>query len=789
MGTLTEEQLATIARATRDLDPEQEYVALDVEARHVEYKHPIRAHEAVGDYVGDEEAVRAFLVAWLCTLGGYPSECIDLEKRYLYGRDGHAELDIRVSDAGDVEKAFALIEVKAPHDFKGATDSRIEGQLFAIAGHEPDCQLLALATIEVGDEGSVAPNAVTIHYDPSLTYARWIGDGRTHVTDIPVAYDEPTQVPFAPGTDRDLRTDLDQKALDRLRRQLHDRLWGGSRDDNQIYAWLVKLFLTKILDEKLTDEGEPYKFQVMHEGARRESTSTTLERVSKRYADAYVRYVDPGEMRVEPLDEALFSAHETQWVVERLQGLSLTAAGRSCGDLLGSFFETITRDGFKQSKGLFFTHYNLAVFMLEVLEVGPLAEEKLRSNAHPNDRLPYMIDPSCGSGTFLLAAMRIVSRHVEARRAALSRNRDVREQLQMRFPEGAPNTWAKDFIYGIEKREDLAVSSKVNMVLHRDGHTHVFRDDGLASFTGLASRHGEEKFRPHPDPDGLYEQHVVESFDIVITNPPFSITLDDAIRAQLKSTFELATEKNSENLFLERWYQLLKHGGRLGAVLPESFFSTAENLSARLFLLAHFEIRAIVSLPSHAFQPWTPTRTSLLFARKRQSDSEARWKTSFQKHLVDATTARDLGLASAKKIARPVNRTTPAQLAGHVESVTKSLVRLGLPASDGGAGSARWAEGSIKLLKALQPEMIALRSTIAEANGAEFIGVSVGEVGYRRTRRAENARPNDLFRAVVGEGDAEEPVRNLSFAPHHWRLLLGGEDDALSVLRSHDLWG
>ena len=361
MGTLTEEQLAGVALATADLDPGGEFVVLDVEARHVEYKHPIRVHEAVGDYVGDEEAVRAFLVAWLCTLGGYPAECIDLEKRYPYGRDGHAELDIRVADANDVEKAFALIEVKAPHDFKGAEDSRIEGQLFAIAGHEPECQLLALATIEVGEGGTVVPNAVTIDYKPSLTYARWTDGGHTHVTDIPVAYDEPTQVPFAPGTDRDLRTDLDQKALDRLRRQLHDRLWGGSRDDNQIYAWLVKLFLTKILDEKVTDEGEPYKCQVMHEGARRESTATTLERVSSRYAQAYLRYVDPSATRVEPLDESLFSAHETQWVVERLQGLSLTAAGLASGDLLGSFFETITRDGFKQSKGLFFTHYNLAV--------------------------------------------------------------------------------------------------------------------------------------------------------------------------------------------------------------------------------------------------------------------------------------------------------------------------------------------------------------------------------------------------------------------------------------------
>jgi type I restriction enzyme M protein len=51
--------------------------------------------------------------------------------------------------------------------------------------------------------------------------------------------------------------------------------------------------------------------------------------------------------------------------------------------------------------------------------------------------------------------------------------------------------------------------------------------------------------------------------------------------------------------------------------LPESVFDTTENKHIRLFIYKYFEIKAIVSLPQLTFQPFTSTKTSLLFARKK----------------------------------------------------------------------------------------------------------------------------------------------------------------------------
>ena len=101
-------------------------------------------------------------------------------------------------------------------------------------------------------------------------------------------------------------------------------------------------------------------------------------------------------------------------------------------------------------------------------------------------------------------------------------------------------------------------------------------------------------------------------FDLVASNPPFSVTLSSQERNELKGDYTLlqgraSASVASEHLFLERWHQLLREGGSVVAVVPESLLDTKTNLQARKFLFRHFNLQAVVSLPSLAFQPYTPT--------------------------------------------------------------------------------------------------------------------------------------------------------------------------------------
>ena len=790
---LSQTDLISVENAIRLLDPQGEIVKLDVTRKTIHYSSKIKCWERGTHFTGTEEVVRAYWVAWLCTTGVYPLEALELERSYAYGSAGSAQLDIRVAQPEKAAEAYALIELKAPQDWGGVSDKRIRSQLFALTAEDPEAKVLSFSTLQVDGDGEVHLSGINIDRESGLTYAGWQRK-KPYVSTFPINYNEPTSEPFKFGGPRDLNKSFTRVQLDRMRIELHNQLWGGSRDDNQIYAWLVRLFLTKIYDEKHTKSGDAYEFQVLFSGSQKETPTETFRRINECYHLAYARYINKEILHDEGLTQPLFSAEELQWVVETLQQVSLTHVAATTGDLLGGFFEAITRDGFKQSKGLFFTHYNIAVFMLEVLDLGELAAQKLSSNAHTNDRLPYVIDPSCGSGTFILAAMRTITARISKLRDEAD-TADLLDQLASKFPIDRPNEWAREFIYGIEKREDLTISTKVNMVLHRDGHTHVFNDDGLSSLSSLSDRHEDSKFRPLTKSVSYYGKPLAETFDVVVTNPPFSITLDSIVSSDLGSNFELAKDKNSENLFLERWYQLLKPGGRLAAVLPESFFSTTENQAARVFLYRHFHVRAVVSLPTNAFAPWTPTRTSILFASKKQPNEEKKWAKAYNEAFDTKDAARSKGLASIKKLVTP-GATSSDQIDDHcsdlravlsqLKIVTDAAVTKDTPRSD--------LEAIRESLKSFNSEGSALNEALIKCPGSDYLGLMVDEVGFRRTKRAENAAPNDLFESflpasVAGTPHPRRRVLNLNDIPDGWTLETSkAGTDALSILKAANLW-
>ena len=105
--------------------------------------------------------------------------------------------------------------------------------------------------------------------------------------------------------------------------------------------------------------------------------------------------------------------------------------------------------------------------------------------------------------------------------------------------------------------------------------------------------------------------------------------LDNDTKKTIKHDFMFGEKKNSENLFIERWYQLLRENGRVAAVLPESVFDTTENKYIRLFLYKYFKIKAVVSLPQLAFEPYTSTKTSILFAQKKTKEEIAAWNEAW----------------------------------------------------------------------------------------------------------------------------------------------------------------
>lgn len=609
----------------------------------IEYNSKVKQHRSIKTIKGSEEFVRAYLISRLVNELDYKPELIEIEKEYDIGRPkiNKPRIDVIVRNSkGD---AFLYIELKSPEDYEKDKDEIIEKQLFNLASQEKgqgiNVKYLVLYSFEI-IENEIKDKCILIDYEKFTSFDAW-KEKRDYTDELPKRYGKAQKEPYIKGGKKDLEKNFTHELLESLRKNLHNVLWGGGgTDDNDVFASLVNLILAKIQDESEKEDGEKYDFQIFSFAKKNDEIFETNEELFERINNLYRRAL---KQRLNILDEAKlkksfiidenkFSLAKLKYTVSELERFSFVDGKNSFDgkDILGDFFEGIIREGFKQTKGQFFTHINIVKFLLWGLQIDKLAIEGVNKNL----KIPYLIDPSAGSGTFLIEYMKFITENLKRRfKNKLSKTRDVEDNFQQWFmPDNKENKWAQHFIYGIETNFNLGTATKVNMILHGDGSTNIFVKDGLLPFKFYDKETAPNFLKQYEEDKTYFDKEVNQQFDVIITNPPFSVTLDNETKQHLKKEFVFGDKKNSENLFVERWYQLLKPNGRFGVVLPESIFDTTENKYIRLFIYKYFKVKAVVSLPQLTFEPFTSTKTSLLFAQKKTKKEIEKWNALWTKY-------------------------------------------------------------------------------------------------------------------------------------------------------------
>lgn len=249
-----------------------------------------------------------------------------------------------------------------------------------------------------------------------------------------------------------------------------------------------------------------------------------------------------------------------------IENYSLT---QSKADVKGRAFQKVLGRAIRSGMGQYFTPGGICEFMVSVIK----------------PRVHHLIlDPFCGSGHFLSLSLASVAHEVK------STSKEFHE-------------FAFGKLHGIEKSDRMTRIAMTDMRLSGDGHSNIRCADSLLDFTNY----------PDISPD---------SFDLVLTNPPFGSLLGPEALSQLGS-FELARGRKTvalEILGLERSIGFLRPGGRLAIVLPESIFSADSTAYVREWLRTKVKVRAIVSLPIETFSPFgANVKTGVLFARKWKS--------------------------------------------------------------------------------------------------------------------------------------------------------------------------
>ncbi len=674
-------------------------------------------------------------------------------------------------------------------------DEVIEKLLFNLASQEKGqgnkVKYLVLYTFEL-IEKEIKDKCILIDYEKFTSFDSW-KETRDFADEIPERYGKAQKEPFVKNGNKDLETNFSNEQLDVLRRNLHNVLWGGGgTDDNDIFSSLVNIILAKIQDESEKKNGEKYDFQIFSfkDGGSFESNEHLFERINTLYRRALkqrLNIVDEKKLKKSfVIDENKFSLNKLKYAITELERLSFVDGKNSFSgkDILGDFFEGIIRTGFKQSKGQFFTHINVVRFLLWGLQLDKLAIERVNNDLE----IPYLIDPSAGSGTFLIEYMKFITENLKRRfKDKLDETRDVEDHFHQWFmPDHRENKWASKFIYGSEINFNLGTATKVNMILHGDGSTNIFVKDGLLPFNFYNKETAPNALKTSEIDNVYFNKEVNNQFDVIITNPPFSVDLDNETKKNVKKEFLFGDKKNSENLFIERYYQLLKPNGRFGIVLPESVFDTTENKYIRLFIYKYFKVKAVVSLPQLTFQPFTSTKTSLLFAQKKTKAEIDQWNKLWAKYTNEWTNLKTRcenlsavyleekdrkKLPSIKDLTKKEEKEIVVRmLKDYIENddkklSSKELVEKYHDELIGKGGLCKYDNDTKDVFGFVNTWWVF--GEVAKELNYKIFMAEVENVGYKRTKRGEKPMPNELYRindngmVLVDDGIKETALDHL----------------------------
>jgi len=524
------------------------------------------------------------------------------------------DIKIEIDDIYNERKCIALVECKTTiHKISNNNfTTYFERQLYNIAhsyAKDPkqSYPLILLAyEISFNDDNTIDCQYRWFYY-PEIE--KIVETGQISLDEIisknsSFAYDVPPKVTDdkiyfrkKPLTENDLIDIKDSNEFKNLlKEKLHQSLRKYGIVEDKAFSTIVYLLLAKTYDEiQLTRKRDKIPdFQVKSDDYI--NKEAFYNRIKSLFEDALIQFLgeDPKEARNKELLEHKDREKILLELVPYLQRIRLRSLKFLGEDSVGDIFLDFMHSIFRQSRGLFFTHPNICRFVCRALDIQKIGEEIRKKN------YKYILDPSCGSGTFLIEALRMIFKDYSLD--------EIKENALKVF-------------YGLDNEVNATTLCKVNMVIHGDGSGNIYTRDALLPLENLPLpfiKTSNILKNQGCTPESIKENHGV---DFIITNPPFSleIRLDEYNHFRMKEflNFKKNTTTASEVLFAERWYQLLNPGGRLGAVLPFSLFDSNEYLRARLLFLCYFRIIAIVGLPEHAFSPHAQQQTVLVFGIRR----------------------------------------------------------------------------------------------------------------------------------------------------------------------------
>lgn len=606
-----------------------------------------------------EERVRQYYIAILANKYGYSLEQMDQELKVNNSKrgQGKARADIVIwkseQDKKDKKAAFIVVECKA-ENVKVRVEDYYQGFNYASWAHA---------------EFFVTTNEKETKYfnvDPAY---------------LPQKLDEVVAIPTAKDVDDAARIEqiknqtklFTRDEFTKTLRACHNIIRNNDKlSPEAAFDEISKLLFMKIRFERDNKGMKVFTKQEYLDAAQNHEKNVRPGlKGTDLYALSYMQFLFrttkeffKDDRLFDDKDEINIRENSFIQILEKLETFNLSDTQ---DDVKGIAFEEFLGTTFRGELGQFFTPRTIVDFMTEILD--PQEGE-------------VICDPTCGSGGFLIKAFEYVREKIEADIRskkdslrlsiegndydALPEDKQVKISHSIDKMQAALNTeldtgiegsrmyqLSRNCIYGTDANPRMARTSKMNMIMHDDGHGGVHHHDGLLNV------------------NGIFE----ERFDVILTNPPFGQNVDrgqliseadkftdeemkkkykkkygaaydealkqvdDHIGESLLSLYDLGnTSTLTEVLFMERCLRLLKKGGRMGMVLPEGVLNNKNLQAVREYFEGKAKIILICSIPQDVFIAAGATvKPSLVFMRRFTNDEESEYANCKSEALAEVT--------------------------------------------------------------------------------------------------------------------------------------------------------
>lgn len=513
-----------------------------------------------------------------------PSEATNREaKRKFKGFPVDVALFDDVEYVGDYEHIVALIECKEPSKTEGIS------QLKIYLGLEPHTRMgvwtngsefIRVYKLPTAGSFKVVEGSSLPKPDENMILA---GDERITYSDLHIPTTRELKIAFEAllgiVTSRDTRSTRREDQLSQMSNMLLLKL-----DSDHEGEW---------------DKEEPLVFQLS------DKPSETAKHINKAFVSYKTEH--PALFADDEADGILLDADTIQEVVLRLQSMNI---GKMAPTALSMAFQVFRDATLKLGDGQYYTP-------LRVIEAGV----EMMCVTHKD----VVIDPACGTGGFLSAAlMKIAASGAD---------------------EKAITQWAHYKLFGVDRDRTNIKLTRALMVGIGDGSTNAHHGDSLR----------ETKWKS--DTKGIQTVLGDSRYSVVLTNPPFGkdlvINAADARSSKLEickhtkgglasDTYAPTTELGIA--FVERAWRILRNGGRLGIVLPETYFFSKSYTWFREWMDTHFILRGALNVPMEAFQGFCRAKTNFYVFEKIGEGEKVERPSWFRDGYVWVSNAPTIGL-------------------------------------------------------------------------------------------------------------------------------------------------